>query len=103
MEYLNFEFPAALAVRRRAHVGVVGSGDMEILLLPAQPGEKAAVSIVTRFGGNRAVWETLLGRFFAAHPIAAALTIHDFGATPGLASLRLEQVLEECLDDTAEE
>lgn len=42
MEYLNFEFPAALAVRRRAHVGVVGSGDMEILLLPAQPGEKAA-------------------------------------------------------------
>ena len=41
METLSFDYPASQAVSRRAHVGVVGSGDLEELggLLDAEPRE----------------------------------------------------------------
>jgi malonate decarboxylase delta subunit len=32
METLNFEYEAKRPLRRRAHVGVVGSGDLEVLI-----------------------------------------------------------------------
>ncbi len=35
MEHLTFDYPAQRAVTTRAHVGVVGSGDLEVLLSPA--------------------------------------------------------------------
>ena len=35
MEHLTFDYPAQRAVTARAHVGVVGSGDLEVLLSPA--------------------------------------------------------------------
>ena len=45
MEQLKFDYPSAVrAVTKRAHVGVVGSGDMEVLMQPAETGA-AQVSI----------------------------------------------------------
>ena len=37
MEQLKFEYPSAKRhVTKRAHVGVVGSGDMEVLMEPSR-------------------------------------------------------------------
>ncbi len=36
MEQLEFTYPAKRKVNKRAHVGVVGSGDLEVLLEPLE-------------------------------------------------------------------
>jgi len=36
----------------------------------------------------------VIARFFERHPIAARIEIDDFGATPSVVALRLEQALE---------
>jgi malonate decarboxylase delta subunit len=36
MERLEFEFPAKRTISQRAHVGVVGSNDLEVLLEPLE-------------------------------------------------------------------
>lgn len=93
METLKFIYPASKAVKRRAYVGVVGSGDLEILLEPSSE-NKATVFVRTRFDGFGDVWKNLLDRFFEANDIASYIEINDFGATPGMVSMRLLQALE---------
>ena len=44
METLSFDYPATEPVRHRTHVGVVGSGDLEVLLEPSAD-EMAHVTI----------------------------------------------------------
>ncbi|MBF3172415.1 malonate decarboxylase acyl carrier protein, partial [Pseudomonas aeruginosa] len=45
-------------------------------------------------------WQQLFARVFAASTApAASIRIHDFGATPGVVRLRLEQALEEAGHD----
>jgi malonate decarboxylase delta subunit len=71
MERLEFDYPSAnRPVSKKAHVGVVGSGDMEVLMQPAEKG--------------------------IAHKHNGAVRIHinDAGATPGSVMLRLEQAME---------
>ena len=92
METLEFSFPAEHPVRGRAHVGVVGSGDLEILIEPGS--DSAEVQIHTSVPGYGEVWRLVLQRFIARHRCAARWRIHDFGATPGVVALRLEQALE---------
>jgi malonate decarboxylase delta subunit len=94
VETLTFEFEATDPAERRAHVGVVGSGDLEVLLEPAA-GNSAAVVVRTSVDGYRDVWTNVLERFFARHPVAASIEINDFGATPGVVALRLAQAVEE--------
>ena len=93
METLKFEYPAAQPVSHRAHVGVVSSGDLEVLLEPSTSGN-AIVSIRTSVDGYGVIWKALLDRFFSRYSIAAVVEINDFGATPGTALLRLEQAVE---------
>ncbi|MBU6442137.1 MAG: malonate decarboxylase subunit delta [Betaproteobacteria bacterium] len=92
MENLEFEFRAERPVAQRAHVGVVGSGDLEVLLEPAA--DCARVRVCTSVDGYGEIWRRVLQRFFERHPVAASLRINDFGATPGVVALRLEQALE---------
>jgi malonate decarboxylase delta subunit len=94
MEILEFRYEAGAPPPRRAHAGVVGSGDLEVLLEPAAAGA-AAVTVRTGVDGYGAVWRNVLDRFFARHRPAVTVTINDFGATPGMVTLRLEQALEE--------
>ena len=94
METMNFEYPATNAVTRRAHVGVVGSGDLEVLLEPSPHGI-ASVHVCTSVEGYGTIWNAVLDRFFAKHSIKSAIEINDFGATPGMVALRLEQALEQ--------
>ncbi|GGC83530.1 malonate decarboxylase acyl carrier protein [Thalassobacillus devorans] len=93
MEILTYEFPASKTLSRQAHVGVVGSGDLEILL---EPSSEARAKLIVRTGsqGFEKTWEALLSRFFTQNDFAANIKINDFGATPGVVSLRLAQALE---------
>ncbi len=93
-------FPATQRVQRRAHVGVVCSGDLELLLEPSATAE-AEIVVQTKVSGYRQIWEALLTRFFERHAIAVKIEIHDAGATPGTVWLRLEQGMELACEERA--
>ena len=93
MESLTFSYPAGQPIARRVHVGVVGSGDLEVLLEPS-PDDRAHVTVTTSVEGFAAVWKNVLDRFFGRFDGAVAIEINDFGATPGVVMLRLEQAAE---------
>jgi malonate decarboxylase delta subunit len=94
MEKIEFDYPAAKRrITKRAHVGVVGSGDMEILLEPSTT-EGAHVSITTSVYGFRDTWKSVFDRFFSKFDGAVSIQINDAGATPGSVLLRLEQAVE---------
>ena len=92
IEELSFSYAATLSVLRRAHVGVVASGDLEMLLEPAR--QAASVFVRTSVPGHGITWEAVFARFFDRWPFAVSLEINDHGATPGVVWLRLEQALE---------
>ena len=94
MQTLNFEYEAEGPLTRRAHVGVVGSGDLEVLVEPSET-PTAHVRVRTSVDGYDGVWKEVLDRFFARFGRAAKIEINDFGATPGTVALRLEQAAEE--------
>ncbi|MGE8175104.1 malonate decarboxylase subunit delta [Pseudomonas fluorescens] len=95
METLSFEFPAGQPARGRALVGCVGSGDLEVLLEPGQAGT-LTILVQTSVNGSQQRWQHLFARMFDGQtPPAMTIDIHDFGATPGVVRLRLEQGFEE--------
>lgn len=94
MEKMTFTYTATQSVAHRVHVGVVGSGDLEILLEPS-PDQQAHVQIRTSVDGYGAIWKAVLDRFFTRYAPAATLELNDFGATPGMVMLRLQQAMEE--------
>jgi malonate decarboxylase delta subunit len=94
MERIEFDYPAARRrITKKAHVGVVGSGDMEVLMEPAK-GEGAHVSITTSVDGFQDSWKAVFDRFFSKFDGAVRVQINDAGATPGSVLLRLEQTVE---------
>lgn len=93
MESFSFKYPASKSVLQRAHTGVVGSGDLEILLEPTESTEVEFV-VRTASDGFQEIWEKVFTRFVSLNDIQAKITLNDFGATPGVVSLRLSQVLE---------
>jgi len=94
METLSFEFPAGQPARSRALVGCVGSGDLEVLLEPGLAG-KLSIQVLTSVNGGAARWQHLFERMFGGQLLPAlSIDIHDFGATPGVVRLRLEQGFE---------
>lgn len=99
METLNFQFPAAQPGRGRTLVGCVSSGDLEVLIEPGQAGS-LDIQVVTSVNGSAARWQQLFDRLFQGRALPAVkIDIHDFGATPGVVRLRLEQGLEEIAHD----
>ncbi len=99
MEKLTFTYPAGAAtgaIAARVHVGVVASGDLEVLLERSSQTE-SKVTVNTSVDGFGPVWKTVLDRFFSHFNGAVAVEINDFGATPGLVMLRLEQAAEALL------
>ncbi|MFM0668221.1 malonate decarboxylase subunit delta [Paraburkholderia sediminicola] len=96
MEHLTFDYPAQRAVTTRAHVGVVGSGDLEVLLSPADQASALSAHVVVRTSvdGYSHIWKSVLDRFFTRYDGAAQIEINDFGATPGVVALRLAEAVE---------
>ena len=98
MEKLEFQYSAGAAATRRAIVGVVGSGDLEVLLEPAVAG-RTTVRVTTSVNGFGPVWQAQLDRVFnggivGAQGPAVAIEINDFGATPGVVGMRIAQAFE---------
>lgn len=95
MERIELDFPAGNALPAKALAGVVGSGDLEALYQPTV-GQSLHVTITSSVDGGGQRWRHLFERVQQARDLPAGrLDINDFGATPGVARLRIEQVLEE--------
>ena len=89
MEKITLTVPASREVSGRALAGVVGSGDMEALFT-AEPGQTLTIDITTSVDNSRGRWEALFNRLQTVSSLPAGkLTIHDFGATPGVARIRM--------------
>jgi malonate decarboxylase delta subunit len=95
-----YQFPASRNPARRAHVGVVGSGDLEVLLEPGTADGsggtvgQAQVRVRTSVEGFDEVWQATLERLFARTPVLGDWELNDAGATPALVTLRLQQAAE---------
>ncbi|MBA3591687.1 malonate decarboxylase acyl carrier protein [Methylibium sp.] len=98
MEHLEYEFgpftPAAGAADTL--VGVVGSGNMEVLFEPRALGGMIRFVIDTSISGFDPTWRAVLEAFAEGHRVGDLLvTINDAGATPSVVALRLAQAAEE--------
>lgn len=98
MQTLSIDYPATADLAAPVHVGAVASGDLEIVVRPRPEQETATVALRTSVDGFDVVWRRVLDRFFAEHALRARYEINDFGATPGMVSLRLSQALEAARD-----
>lgn len=95
MEQHKYTFPAGAPASGRALAGVVGSGDLEVLLAPNAAGCTQIV-VNTSVNGKGALWDAVLARIFGGEPLPAAqIIINDSGATPGVVRMRIEQAYEE--------
>jgi malonate decarboxylase delta subunit len=78
-------------------VGVVGSGNLEVLLEPGTP-PACSVHVQTSAHGFGPIWQAVLDDFHARHDLAGVrVSIHDMGATPAVVSLRLDQAVADYL------
>jgi malonate decarboxylase delta subunit len=75
-------------------VGVVGSGNLEVMLETGAAETDCVVHISTSARGFGAIWEAVLKDFHARHALrGVAISINDMGATPAVVSLRLDQAV----------
>lgn len=94
MEQITISLPATRQLSGKALAGVVGSGDMEVLFV-ADGGQQLTVRLTTSVDNSEKRWQALFNRLAAFNPLPGGqMTIHDFGATPGVARIRIEQVFE---------
>jgi len=94
MEHLHYAFagqrvpPAFQAIL----VGVVGSGNLEVLLEPGADPARCTIAVTTSARGFGPIWQAVAQDFQARHRLAGvAISINDMGATPAVVSLRLDQ------------
>ncbi|HEY9026184.1 MAG TPA: malonate decarboxylase acyl carrier protein [Burkholderiaceae bacterium] len=95
METLQFSFDGgrALAPFAPALVGVVASGNLEVLVEPSAD-TGCRIDVDTSARGFGPVWEAVLRDFHERHGIAGLrVAIHDMGATPAVVTLRLDQAI----------
>lgn len=93
MESLVYEFAGTRRVAAFAPmlVGVVGSGNLEVLVEPAAA-EVSRYSVETSARGFGDIWEAVLRDFQQRHGFQGLrVSINDMGATPAVVSLRLDQ------------
>ncbi|BAI74978.1 malonate decarboxylase acyl carrier protein (plasmid) [Azospirillum sp. B510] len=103
METLTFEYRGgrplntgpALSPPPSVLVGVVGSGNLEVLVEAAPLGGLCRIEIQTAAVGFGATWRAVMDDVFARHPLAdVRISINDVGATPAVVGLRLDQALD---------
>ena len=97
LETLNFSFSGGQPVGSFAPVlvGVVGSGNLEVML-ETDASTDCVVRVETSARGFGPIWEAVMNDFHARHPLAGVrISINDMGATPAVVSLRLDQAVAE--------
>jgi malonate decarboxylase delta subunit len=99
MERLRFELECEqgeAAIAAPVVVGVVGSGNLEVLVEPGGPAGRCRVEVATSVRGFDDTWRAVLTDFVARHrPSGLVLSVNDAGATPAVVSLRLDQAIRE--------
>ncbi|MDB5937363.1 MAG: mdcC [Massilia sp.] len=79
-------------------VGVVGSGNLEVLIESAPLGGACSIEIKTAAIGFGATWQAVMQDFHQRWQLAdTRIAINDMGATPAVVSLRLDQAAETML------
>jgi len=76
-------------------VGVLGSGNLEVLVEPASLGGACEIEVKTAANGFGTIWQAVMKDFFARHRAGdIRISVNDAGATPAIVSLRLDQAIE---------
>lgn len=105
MERLEYEFDGGTPVvprNRPTLTGVLGSGNLEVLVEPADLGGRVRVEVQTAAVGFGAIWQAVLGDVFARWQVGdIRVSINDAGATPAVVALRLDQALSDHTGDGA--
>lgn len=102
MEHLEYEFDGAgpRPAGATALAGVVGSGNLEVLIEAIDLGGRCAAVVDTSVRGYGATWRQVLADFFARHGMGdVRVSINDGGATPAVVSLRLDQAAAEIKEE----
>jgi malonate decarboxylase delta subunit len=94
METLHFRFEKGtrgIAAPPRL-VGIVGSGNLEVLIEPFPLRGACEIEVKTAAIGFAATWQAVMADFHARWQLAdTRIAINDMGATPAVVSLRLDQ------------
>ena len=97
MEDLSFRHTArerAVGSRRNAIIGVVASGNLEVLVERVMPDAECLLEIKTAAVGFGAVWNAVVADFVERYsPGGLKFSINDGGARPDTVSLRLAQAV----------
>jgi malonate decarboxylase delta subunit len=109
MEHLEFDFPASTDASRQTParrdsvlVGVVSSGNLEVLVEQASLAGGCRVIVDTSIRGYGAIWQAVLADFVKRYqPRDVLVSINDSGASPAVVSLRLDQAYEDFQGDAA--
>lgn len=97
MEHLHYRYEGGQSVRQASAqlVGVVASGNLEILIEPAALNGACEIDIDTAARGFGQIWQAVMNDFFARHELADVhISINDNGATPAIVNLRLDQAVQ---------
>lgn len=91
----NFELTGLKAKGKRVVCGVVGSGNLEIIIEENKT-SKTQFKICTSVDNYKHIWSMVIEDFVKEYqPVGLKFTINDNGATPPVVSLRLRQAIEE--------
>ncbi|KVF17704.1 malonate decarboxylase acyl carrier protein [Burkholderia vietnamiensis] len=97
MEQLNYRFAARARAKGQlaaALVGVVASGNLEVLVERVLPDDQCEIDIRTAAVGFGAVWRAVVADFVERRASGGLkLSINDGGARPDMVSLRLAQAV----------
>lgn len=102
MEHLNYCHSVAARAPGGAHqavVGVVASGDLEVLVERTLADARCEVDIRTPITGFGDVWRAVVEDFVQRRsPGGLKLSVNDGGARPDMVSLRLAQAVRALAD-----
>ena len=97
MEHLNYRQAArqrAAGSKPQAIVGVVASGNLEVLVERVLPEGECEIDIRTAAEGFGAVWQAVVADFVERRsPGGLKLSVNDGGARPDMVALRLAQAV----------
>jgi malonate decarboxylase delta subunit len=97
METLHFRFENGRRPLQATPqlVGVVSSGNLEVLIEPVALNGACEIEIRTAANGFGATWQAVMADFHERWQLQdTRICINDMGATPAVVSLRLDQAAE---------
>lgn len=101
MEHLTYIYQGGSRklVRAADVVGVVGSGNLEVLIEAAPLNGDCSITVATAAEGFGPIWQAVMDDFHARWQLKdVRIAINDMGATPAVVSLRMDQAVEAMLE-----